>query len=84
MRSQRLVRFHGSRKCDRVAVKPTQTKNQLRIIKVMQLYNTPSDVQTQHENFLQHFSGAHVEKMLRFYRPSRMVCTHLVWTGQAA
>jgi len=51
------------------AVKPTQTKNQLRNIKATQLYNTPSDVQTQHDNFLQLFSVTHVEKMLRFCRP---------------
>lgn len=51
------------------AAKPTQTKNQPRNIKATQLYNTPSDVQTQHDNFLQLFSVTHVEKMLRFYRP---------------
>jgi hypothetical protein len=48
-------------------LRPAQTKNQLRIVKASQLYITPDDVQTQHENFLQHFSGALVEKMLRLF-----------------
>ncbi len=55
-------------------LKPTQTKNQLRNVKVTQLYITGSDV-TQHENFFQHFAVTHVEKMLRLSnrrgRPAR-------------
>lgn len=58
-----------------VALKPTQTKNQLRNVKVKQLYITLCDVQTQHEKNFQHFAGAHVEKMLRLSnrrgRPAR-------------
>lgn len=43
-----LVQSHGSRKCDRGALKPTQSAFEPRNVKVKQLYNTPSDVQTQH------------------------------------
>jgi hypothetical protein len=50
-------------------LRPAQTKNQRRIVKASQLYITPDDVQTQHDNFLQLFSGALVEKMLRLFSP---------------
>lgn len=69
-------------------LKPTQTKNQLRNVKVKQLYITLCDVQTQHVKIFQHFAVTHVEKMLRLSNrrgwPAHAPFNGFVSTGRAA